>query len=262
MALLETHGLSVAFGGVHANDAVDIAVERGTICGLIGPNGAGKTTLIDAITGFTRPSAGRVEFDGTDVTLLSAAARADAGLVRTFQSIELFDDLTVWENLLVAAERPRWWTVAVDLVRPRCRSEAEDQARWSLDVMGLAHVRDTLSINLSHGQRKLVSVARALANRPRLLLLDEPAAGLDAAESTAIGSHLRDFLERGITVFLVDHDMSLVLDVCEHIYVVDFGRVIASGPPAEVRSNPDVIAAYLGGSEGGGDCATVVTEVG
>jgi branched-chain amino acid transport system ATP-binding protein len=246
MPLLDIHGLTVAYGGVHANDDVDLVVEAGQVCGLIGPNGAGKTTFIDAISGFTRPASGRVSFDGSDITSLSPAQRADAGLTRTFQSIELFDDLTVWENLLVAAERPRWWSGVVDLVRPSRRSAAEQQAEWALDVIGLGHLRDRLTTHLSHGQRKLVSVARALANRPKLVLLDEPAAGLDTAESQAVGSHLRDFLTRGISVLLVDHDMGLVLEACDHIYVLDFGRVIAQGTPAEIQSNPAVVAAYLG----------------
>jgi branched-chain amino acid transport system ATP-binding protein len=250
MALLETHGLTVTYGGLNANDDVSIGVEAGQVCGLIGPNGAGKTTFIDAITGFTPPSSGRVVFDGREINSLTPAQRADAGLTRTFQSLELFDDLTVWDNLLVAAERPKWWSFLADLVWPFRRSPAEDQARWSLDVMGLQDMRDKLTTDLSHGQRKLVSVARALASRPKLVLLDEPAAGLDTAESQVLGSHLRDFLERDITVFLIDHDMGLVLNVCDYIYVLDFGRIIAQGTPAEIRSNSAVIAAYLGESAG------------
>ena len=249
-AMLETHGLTVTYGGLNANDDVNIAVQTGQVCGLIGPNGAGKTTFIDAITGFTAPSAGRVVFDGREINSLSPAQRADAGLTRTFQSLELFDDLTVWDNLLVAAERPTWWTFVADLVKPNRRSAAEAEAQWSLEVMGLQDMRDRLTTDLSHGQRKLVSVARALANRPKLVLLDEPAAGLDTAESQLLGNHLRDFLERDITVFLIDHDMGLVLNVCDYIYVLDFGRIIAQGTPAEIRSNPAVISAYLGESAG------------
>jgi branched-chain amino acid transport system ATP-binding protein len=249
VALLETEALTVTYGGLHANRDVNIVVAAGQVCGLIGPNGAGKTTFIDAITGFTKPTAGRVMFDGREVTTLTPAQRADAGLARTFQSLELFDDLTVWENLLVAAERPTWWACFADLVRPGRRSRAEDQAQWSLDVMGLCDVRDRLTTNLSHGQRKLVSVARALASRPKLALLDEPAAGLDAGERQLVGTHLRDFLTRDITVLLIDHDMGLVLSVCDYIYVLDFGLVIAQGTPAEVRTNPAVVAAYLGNAD-------------
>jgi branched-chain amino acid transport system ATP-binding protein len=249
-AMLETHGLTVTYGGLNANDDVNIAVQEGQVCGLIGPNGAGKTTFIDAITGFTAPSGGRVVFNGQEINSLTPAQRADAGLTRTFQSLELFDDLTVWDNLLVAAERPTWYTFLADLVRPNRRSSAEEQAQWSLEVMGLQDMRDRLTTDLSHGQRKLVSVARALANRPKLVLLDEPAAGLDTVESQLLGDHLRDFLDRDITVFLIDHDMGLVLNVCDYIYVLDFGRIIAHGTPSEIRSNPAVISAYLGESAG------------
>ncbi len=247
---LETKGLTVTYGGLNANDNVDITVEAGKLVGLIGPNGAGKTTFIDAITGFTRPSAGVVRFNGFEINALAPAKRADAGLTRTFQSLELFEDLTVWDNLLAAAERPKWFSFLHDLVQPRRRLNVAEQAEWALDVMALGDLRDRLPSDLSHGQRKLVSVARALAARPKLVLLDEPAAGLDTAESQVLGTHLRDFLSRGITVFLIDHDMGLVLNVCDYIYVLDFGRIIAEGTPAEVRANPAVIQAYLGETAG------------
>jgi len=247
--VLDVVGLSVRYGIVAALDNVTLSARSGQITGLIGPNGAGKTSLIDAVSGFTA-AAGRIELDGRDVTGLAPSRRARRGLARTFQSLELFDDLTVWDNLLVAAERPTWWTFLADLVKPSRRSAAEEQANWSLEVMGLQDMRDRLTTDLSHGQRKLVSVARALANRPKLVLLDEPAAGLDTAESQLLGDHLRDFLERDITVFLIDHDMGLVLNVCDYIYVLDFGRIIAHGTPAEIRSNPAVISAYLGESAG------------
>ena len=249
-ALLESVGLTVRYGGLNANDSVDLSVESGKVVGLIGPNGAGKTTFIDAITGFTAPTSGRVIFDGRDINALTPAKRAAAGLTRTFQSLELFDDLTVWDNLLVPAERPSLRSVLTDFVRPNRRLASHEQAQWALQTMQLEDLRDRLTFDLSHGQRKLVSVARALANRPKLVLLDEPAAGLDTAESQVLGAHLRDFLERDITVFLIDHDMGLVLNVCDYIYVLDFGRIIAQGTPSEVRANPAVIGAYLGQAAG------------
>jgi branched-chain amino acid transport system ATP-binding protein len=250
MALLEAHGLTVTYGGLNANDSVDLHVQQGNVVGLIGPNGAGKTTFIDAITGFTPPTSGRVVFDGEEINERSPAERAGRGLTRTFQSLELFDDLTVWDNLLVPAERPSLKSVLADFIRPNRKNPAHAQAEWALETMELGDIRDRLTLDLSHGQRKLVSVARALANRPKLVLLDEPAAGLDTAESQVLGGHLRNFLDRDITVFLIDHDMGLVLNVCDYIYVLDFGKIIAEGTPAQVRSNPDVIKAYLGESAG------------
>ena len=173
--------------------------------------------------------------------------RAQAGLARTFQSLELFDDLSVEDNLLVAADRPRWYSLLQDVVAPRRPTGAERQVDWALDVLDLAEFRDARPSDLSHGQRKLIGVARALAADPKVVLLDEPAAGLDTAESLVLGARLRSFLDHGITVFLIDHDMGLVLDVCDEIYVLNFGKIIASGPPDEVRTQPAVIQAYLGG---------------
>jgi branched-chain amino acid transport system ATP-binding protein len=189
MALLETRELTVSYGGLHANDQVNIQVDEGKLIGLIGPNGAGKTTFIDAITGFTAPSSGVVLFDGEEINPVSPAQRADRGLVRTFQSLELFEDLTVWDNLLAMAERPKWWSFLADMVAPNRKNNVADQAEWALHMLGLEDVRDRLPTDLSHGKRKLVSVARGLAAKPRLLLLDEPAAGLDTAESQILGQH-------------------------------------------------------------------------
>jgi len=246
MALLETNDLTVTFGGLNANDGVNIEVEEGSFVGLIGPNGAGKTTFIDAITGFVSTSRGTAAFAGQDLLSMKPHQRATSGLSRTFQSLELFDDLTVEDNLLVAAERPRWYCFLQDLVIPKRSTGVEDQVTWALDVLELGECRDAKPGDLSHGQRKLVGVARALAAKPELVLLDEPAAGLDTAESQVLGGRLRSFLDHGITVFLIDHDMGLVLNVCDRIYVLDFGQIIAAGTPDEIRSHPAVIKAYLG----------------
>ena len=251
MALLQTHALTVRYGGLAANDEIDLEVNAGTLVGLIGPNGAGKTTFIDAITGFTAVSSGYVEFDGVDLTGVAPDRRAHLGLTRTFQSLELFEDLSVRDNLLVAAEKPSWYAFALDLLRVGRRGRADqDQVDRALATLGIADIADSLPSDLSHGQRKLVGVARALAAKPKLLLLDEPAAGLDTAESQLLGSHLRAFLADGTTIFLIDHDMGLVLNVCDYIYVLDFGRIIAKGTPNEVRKDPAVIGAYLGQSAG------------
>jgi branched-chain amino acid transport system ATP-binding protein len=251
MALLEARGLTVTYGGLHANENVDLDVEPGTLVGLIGPNGAGKTTFIDAITGFTHVSKGTVTFDGTDLAGKTPDRRAHLGLSRTFQSLELFEDLTVRENLLAAAERPRWHSFIVDMVRPGVNEKAYyAQVERALDILGISNLANSFPTDLSQGQRKLVGVARALAADPKLVLLDEPAAGLDTAESQLLGVHLREFLTRGMSVFLIDHDMGLVLNVCDFIYVLDFGKVIAQGTPAAVRADPAVITAYLGQSAG------------
>ncbi len=251
MTLLEARGLTVTYGGLNANDEIDLTCEAGKLVGLIGPNGAGKTTFIDAITGFTPITSGYVTFEGNDLAGQRPDARAKLGLVRTFQSLELFEDLTVRDNLLVAADRPRWYSFLADIVWPRGgRDSTARQVDVALEALQLTHLADTHPSELSHGQRKLIGVARALAAQPKLLLLDEPAAGLDTKESQLLGTHLRSFLDLDVSLFLIDHDMGLVLNVCDYIYVLDFGRVIAQGTPAEVRADPAVIAAYLGESAG------------
>jgi len=251
MALLETRGLTVTYGGLNANDNVDLDVEAGKLVGLIGPNGAGKTTFIDAITGFTPLSAGTALFDGSDLAGMSPDQRAHLGLSRTFQSLELFEDLTVRDNLLAAAEQPKWHSFLTDIFMPGKGEKAYlEQVEWAMDIMGLTDKADELPSDLSHGQRKLVGVSRALAAKPKLVLLDEPAAGLDTTESQVLGNHMRDVLDQDMSVFLIDHDMGLVLNVCDYIYVLDFGEIIAHGTPSEVRADPAVIAAYLGDSAG------------
>jgi branched-chain amino acid transport system ATP-binding protein len=247
-AILEITDLSVHYGGVSALDQVSMTVEPGTLVGLIGPNGAGKTTLVDVITGFVSPSTGRVTFGGRDITRASAHRRARSGLRRTFQSIELFEDLTVRENVLVSAESSRWYSVVTDILWP-ARRRPDARVDWALGLLGLDDHADRLPTELSQGQRKLVGVARALADEPQLVLLDEPAAGLDTAESEVLGGHLRGLLDHGITVLLVDHDMGLVLGVCDTIWVLEFGRIIAHSSPTEVRNDPSVIAAYLGAQD-------------
>jgi branched-chain amino acid transport system ATP-binding protein len=246
MSLLNAAEVTVTYGGVHAVRDVDLQIQPREFIGLIGPNGAGKTTLIDAVTGFAPLSAGTVELAGTDITALTPAARAQRGLVRTFQSLELFEDLTVEDNLRVCVETPRWWDPLVDAVRPRRSAAVPEQVTWALDVVGLGDVRSQRPSELSHGRRKLVAVARALALRPTLVLLDEPAAGLDTTETTLLGEHLRQLPDHGIGVLLVDHDMGLVLSTCDRVVVLDVGEVIADGPPDQIRADDRVIEAYLG----------------
>jgi branched-chain amino acid transport system ATP-binding protein len=243
--LLDVVKLRITYGGVVACDNIDLQVNEGSVVGLIGPNGAGKTSFIDALSGYHTPASGQIVFDGDDITGLPAHKRARRGLARTFQSVELFDDLSVEENLLVASEHVGIGKAIHDLFLPIKRSDRTN-TDWALGVCGLEDVAKTSPAELPHGQRKLVGVARALAQRPRLVLLDEPAAGLDTDESAVLGGHLRDLPGSGVTVLLVDHDMGLVLSVCDEVYVLDFGKVIAHGTPDEIRDSESVITAYLG----------------
>ena len=241
---LIVHGLSVTFGGLQAVRDVDLEIPLDGVTGLIGPNGAGKTTTIDALCGFVAAH-GTVTLAGRPLHGLDPHERARAGLARTFQSIELFDDLTVAENLRVAAATGRWWSTLLDLVAP-FRDARRVEVADLLERVGIVELAELRPPALSHGQRRLVSVARALATGPRLLLLDEPAAGLDPDETVALGDLLRRLPETGVGVLLVDHDMTLVLDVCRDLVVLDVGAVIARGPSAMVASDPVVTAAYLG----------------
>ncbi len=245
MTALKAQGVSVSFGGVRALVDVGLEVPEGTMVGLIGPNGAGKTTFIDAITGFVR-STGRVELHGRELSRLAPHERARSGLARTWQATELFDDLTVGENLAVASERPSLWSTLREVLWRTPPGEVA--AHDALALVGLEDAVDRLPEELSQGERKLVGVARALAGSPRVVCLDEPAAGLDTTESEQIGAQLRKVVDGGTAVLLVDHDMGLVLGVCDQIVVLEFGEVIATGTPDEVRRHPRVVEAYLGGA--------------
>ena len=244
MGLLTTDLMSVRYGGLRAVNDVNVDIPQGSLVGLIGPNGAGKTSFIDGLTGFV-PTTGRIVFDGHEIGSLPAHRRAALGLGRTWQSLELFDDLSVEENLQVAAERQTAASFLLDIVRPR-RHRDRAGVDFALDVLGIGDLATRMPNEISQGQRKLVSAARALAARPKLVCMDEPAAGLDTHESRQLGDRLRDIIAAGTTILLVDHDMSLVLEVCDYIYVIEFGNKIAEGTPAQIAGNRHVVEAYLG----------------
>ena len=241
---LRVRDLTVRYGPVVAVDNVSLHVARGSITGLIGPNGAGKTTFIDALSGFV-PATGVVELEEQVISGLRPHRRQRLGVARTFQSLELFDDLTVVENMVANCNIPPWHMVR-DIVTGRPGRPPEFVERL-LDLLNLRHLRSERVNNLSHGHRKIVSIARAMASQPSVLLLDEPAAGLDSTESRWFGEQLRSVVRSGISILLVEHDMDLVLSTCDYLYVLDFGRLIAQGTAGEVSKDPKVIAAYLGG---------------
>jgi ABC-type branched-subunit amino acid transport system ATPase component len=241
--LFRARDVSVDYGGVRANENVCVEVGAGEIVGLIGPNGAGKTTFVDAVTGFA-PATGGIELDGVRLDTLPAHRRRRAGLARTWQSGELFGDLTLAENLAVVVERAGLRALLTDLGRRR--HQTDDAIRQALALVGLEPMAGRRPDALSLGQQKLAGVARALVGDTRVLLLDEPAAGLDTLESAEFGRELRRIAATGPGVLLIDHDMTLVLDVCDRVYVMDFGQIIAAGTPSEVSSDERVVAAYLG----------------
>ena len=234
MPSLEVSEVTVTFGGRRALDGVAIAAERGRVTGLIGPNGAGKSTLFDVICGLRKPVAGRVALEGKDVTREGPARRARHGMARTFQRLELFGRLSVRENLMVAAE-----------LGPQ-RRHAARAVEEIITRLDLGEVADRPADALPTGTGRLVEVGRALAVRPRFLLLDEPAAGQDAEETRRFAGLLRALADEGTTVVLVEHDMSLVMGVCDQVHVLDLGKIISVGSPDVIRRDETVLAAYLG----------------
>lgn len=246
---LDVTSLSVRYGGVQAVRDVSLRLEPGAIHGLIGPNGAGKTSVLDAIAGFA-PATGEIVLGDARIDDRSPHRRFTAGLARTWQASDLFTDLTVLDNLLVAARPARVGDLARDIISPPRR---ETDANWALHLLGIHELAHRMPDELSTGEQRLVGVARALAGRPAVLLADEPAAGLDTDESVELGRHLRTVAASGVAILLVEHDLPLVLDVCDTVTVLSFGSTIASGSPAEVRSHPAVRTAYLGEPAVGGE---------
>jgi ABC-type branched-subunit amino acid transport system ATPase component len=250
-AALELRDVGVRFGTFDAVDGVSLSVHAGEVVGLIGPNGAGKTVTFNVVTGLQPPTRGQVLLGGVDVTRTAAHTRTAMGLARTFQVVQLFSGMSVLENLMVAAHRFTHAGVVTDALRLPGRRRALDGARERasavLAFLGLTHLADVEVSSLPVGQARLVELARALCLKPSVLLLDEPASGLDPAETNdfvALLAEVRATL--GCAMLLVEHDMGVVMPLCDHLVVMSFGRVLAEGTPAEVRAHPEVMTAYLG----------------
>jgi branched-chain amino acid transport system ATP-binding protein len=243
MALLEVTDVTVRFGGNVALNDISVAAEAGVVTGLIGPNGAGKTTLFNVVTGLFRPSNGRVLLDGTDITKMQPYRRARRGLSRTFQRLELFTSLSVRDNVRVAGQ-------IHNANRISGRMDVNKRSDEVISLVGLSAVADREISELPTGTARRVELARALMTEPRIVLLDEPASGQTEEETHEFGQLLVRLAQQdGLAVCLVEHDMSLVMEVCQIIYVLDYGRVIAVGPPEEIRQNQAVIDAYLGAED-------------
>ena len=249
--LLTTRGVTVRFGGLTAVDGVDLTVPEGVIFGVIGPNGAGKTTFFNAITGLVSTSSGTISFGGEDITKLPTYRRARMGMRRTFQSVQLLPQLTVLENVLIGLHDHIRENLLLSVLRPSGRSPEEEEAQQrvidTLRFLGIGHTLFKRPVELSFAEQRFVEIARALVAKPRILMLDEPAAGLSPPEVAALDALLRRICaESGITILLVEHVLSLVLEVSERITVLDNGRRIAEGTPREVQADERVKAAYLG----------------
>lgn len=253
MALLKATALTKRFDGLVANNAIDLEVPQGSLFAVIGPNGAGKTTFFSMVSGFLSSTSGSIEFDGRDITRVPQHEIAGMGLVRTFQLVQLFHGMSVAENVEVGCHLATRGGVAASLFRPswfrKQEIEVRERALELLDFVGLSAQADIEAELLPYGQQRLLEVARAMAAKPKLLLLDEPAAGLNTHETEGLAHIIQKINAQGTTVLLIEHDVALVTRIAHRIAVLDFGRKIAEGTPEEIKAHPEVIAAYLGVEE-------------
>lgn len=254
MAMLEVKNLGISFGGLRAVDDFHISIEKGQLYGLIGPNGAGKTTVFNMLTGVYTPDEGTISLDGADITGKKTIDINKAGIARTFQNIRLFKDQSVLDNVKIGLHNQMSYSTLTGILRlPKYRkveAEMDEKAMELLKVFDLEREAGFLSSNLPYGKQRKLEIARALATNPKLLLLDEPAAGMNPTETEDLLNCINTIRDRfGIAILLIEHDMSLVMNVCQRIQVLDYGRTIAAGAPDEIANNPQVISAYLGSDD-------------
>ncbi len=249
--ILETHGLTRRFGGLTAVDNVDIKMKSGELVGLIGPNGAGKSTFFNCLTGFYSPSEGEVRFMGSPITGLKPYEVAKLGIGRTFQNLRIMPNMTVFDNVSIGAIGSLGHSLRRAIWPFRCKTD-EDISKRTWDILsrvGLDSLAGELAANLSYGKRKYLEIARAMATNPKLLILDEPAAGLNEQETSQLAEFIRELNSEGLPILLVEHDMGLVMGICHRVMVLALGKKIADDTPEEIQKNPAVLEAYLGGEQ-------------